>query len=248
MDQEFLIDWKLKYRNIYSATFDGQEYYFRALSLQEIEDIDLIVSGQSSADAEDLYVQTAVLYPNNIDFDKMKAGYVTSLANEIKGYSGIADVTDIATSLKQSREFLNFDIFNSMKAFILSAMPQYTEEDLSQFSIQEIIHKVVMAERILTIQQSVNGIQSEGVEFTIFLDEPQEVKEKKKAPQKAKVTTEELLRRIRKDEQGMVDGNKVRETDQSQLEKFDEDLLLKAAGVLKPEDPIADRLRRAMGG
>jgi hypothetical protein len=246
MDQEFLIDWKLRYRNVYCATLGEQECYFRALSLQEIEDIDLITSTQSSADAEDLYVKTAVLYPVDLDLDKIKPGYVTSLAEEIKGYSGISDISDIVMSLQQSREFLNFDIFNSMKAFVLSAMPQYTEEDLSQLTIQEMIHKVVMAERILSIQQSVNGIQSEGVQFTIFSDEPEP--QQKKAPQKAKVTKEELLRRIKKDEMGMIDENKVRETDQSQLQNFDEDLLLKAAGVLKPEDPIARKLREAMGG
>ncbi len=103
-----------------------------------------------------------------------------------------------------------------------------------------------MAERILSIQQSVNGIQSEGVQFTIFSEEPEA--QQKKTPQKAKVTKEELLRRIKKDEFGMIDENKVRETDQSQLENFDEDLLLKAAGVIKPEDPIARKLREAMGG
>lgn len=246
MDEELLVHWKIRYKNVYSASLGGQDYYFRSLTLEEIENIDLMVNAEgSSADLEDLYVRTAVLYPLDINWAEIKAGYITTLAEEIKGYSGLGDITDIVISLNQSREFLNLDIFGSMKAFILSALPQYTEEDLSGFTIQDLIHKVVMAERILTIQQSINGVQSEGVQFQIFLEEPEQEKKKQGKPA---IDREELLRRIRKDDREMADVQKLMEVDHGQLENFDEDLLIKAAGVIKPEDPIARKLREALGG
>lgn len=249
MDEDLLAQWKVQFKDVFCAAIGGREYYFRALKLEEIESIDLIIEAQGSvADLEDLYVRTAVLHPQDINWDKIKAGYITTLADEIKIASRVADVADILESLVKAREDLTTNIFDSMKAFILSAMPYYSEEELSKFTLDELIHKVTMAERILSIQQSVNGIQnSDGVQFVIYLQDPAE-EEQKKPKGKPAITKEELLRRIKQDERGMTDPSKLMETNSAELENLDEDLLLKAAGMIKSEDPIARKLRQSLGG
>lgn len=242
--KDLLDSWKIKYREIYKVSIGGKEYHFRALTLKEIEDIDLIGAEEGSGELEDFYVSTATLDPPGIDLDSIKPGYVSALANEIEAVSGLGEVNFIIHWLNTERQSAETDIIIMMKAFILAAIPNTSYEELDNMIVKDLIKRVIVAEKVLTIQQEVSGIQGAGVQFSITL----QGEEEKEAPQskqgKKAVNREELLRRINQNNKEQSD----KKINLSEMETFDEDLLLKAAGVLKPEDPIARKLREATGG
>jgi hypothetical protein len=251
MDPELIAQWKKEYTDIYVIALEDVEFYYRALTLQEIEDIDILTDtdDSSSAEAEDWYVKVGVLYPTEMDLDDYLPGTISALATSILQISGLTDATFIVNSLEEERDKIQTDVIDMMKAFIITAMPTYTEEGLNALTVKEMIKKVIFAEQIFNLKQTINGIESSGVTFTIKLKGEEEAKPESpraKATRRMDVNREELLRRIRADERGMVDATKM--VDPEQLNKFDDELLVKASGVVDPEDPIARKLRMAMGG
>jgi hypothetical protein len=234
--EQFIAHWKKEYRHIYTVELGEQQFVYRALTVEEINQIDDI-SGGSSVEMEDLYVQTAILYPQNFDINTVKAGYVTQLAEEVMRVSGLIDPDFINSALQEERETVS-NLINMMKIFIISAMPTYNDEFLDTLTIRELISKTVLAEQILTLNQQIHGIATEGVKLELNSEE-------KQPSQKEIVDKESLLRRIRKNEKefGSYDPDKL-----NNLEEFDPELLIRASGVPLPNDPIAKKLRQAMGG
>lgn len=235
---ELLSYWQKEYKYIYSIEIASQQYVYRALTLSEINEIDNNPD-ISSADVEDIYVQTAVLYPQDFDINRLKAGHVTQLAEEIMKISGITDPVFITSSLDQDREEMT-NAINMMKVFIISAMPTYNDEYLDSLTVRELIFKTALAEQILTLNQQIQGIQTEGVKLQLQFSNQQE-----STPQKEVIDKEVLLRRIRKQEKesGSFDPEAI-----TQLDQFDPELLIRASGIPRADDPIARKLREAMGG
>ena len=64
-------------------------------------------------------------------------------------------------------------------------------------------------------------------------------------PQREVIDKEVLLRRIKKQEKesGSFDPSSI-----DQLNEFDPELLIRASGIPRADDPIARKLRQAMGG
>lgn len=244
MEEDQLKAWKLEYRDVYSAEVGDKEYFYRALTLKEIEDFDLTSADEGTAELEDLYVEAAVLSP--IDWDRIKPGHITALSRLVERVSGLGDVSVILETFTEERLTAETDLTMMMKAFILAAIPSVTLQELDDSNIRQLIKVTALAEKVLTIQQQVSGMPNAGVEFDIVSDQgEQEQAVPRKASPPPPADKEELLRRIRK-------GNKLDSdagpTDISQMESFDTDLLSKAAGYIAPEDPIARKLRESMGG
>lgn len=232
-----------EYGDIYSVEIAGKEYAYRALTLEELDKFNQL--SESNADLEDIYVQNSIVYPLDFDMDKMKAGHISVLAEAVSQVSGIS-ADFILKTLNEYRQIAEEDIVVKIKAMILAAMPVYSDEYINTLTIKQLLEKLVLSEEILTIQQVVNGIQSEnGIRLDIapVNEEPQTAK---KPP---KVDKETLLKRIMKDERAVINPFELPpEVDYGQLEELDSDLLVKAAGYIDRDDPIAKKLRRAMGG
>lgn len=235
IDASVIADWRLQYGDIYTANLGGKDYYFRALTLGEIEFVkNRFVEDPSSADLEDAYVEVGLIYPND-NLDKMKAGYISSLAQEIMRVSGISDAEFTIQSLQDTRIAVEEDIVEMMKVFVMTAMPIATEDYLNSLNMKQLVKKVIQSEKILSLQQTVNGIESDGgVVFQILA-----VQDEPPAQQKKPVDRDELLRRIRRDEKEQT--GRV-----SNIEQLDETLLVKAAGTINPNDPIARKLMEAL--
>lgn len=238
---ELISYWQKEYKYIYSIEIAGQQYVYRALTLSEINEIDNNPD-ISSADVEDIYVQTAVLYPQDFDINRLKAGYVTQLAEQIMQVSGITDPDFITSSLNYDRDQMN-GMVNMMKVFIISAMPTYNDEYLDSLTMRELIFKTALAEQILTLNQQIQGIQTEGVKLELQFEQDQQ--HQQQPTQKEVIDKEVLLRRIRKQEKesGSFDPEAI-----SKLDEFDPELLIRASGIPRADDPIARKLREAMGG
>jgi len=238
IDKDLIASWRTQYGDVYTCKIGNVDYYFRALTLGEIESIkNEFIDEPTSAELEESYVDYGVIHPD-INIDRMKAGYITSLAEEIMRVSGLLDVEYTINELYNTRQVIQEDIIEMMKIFVLAAMPSLTEENLNVLNIKQLLKKVIQAEKILSLQQTVNGIESDGgVTFQIVAVEPEVPV--KQAKSKEPVNREELLRRIRKEEKE-VSGKAAN------LEQLDDDILTKATGTINPNDPIARKLMEAL--
>lgn len=242
MDADLLNSLRDKFGDVYAVNIDGREFAYRGLTMQEINDFERLAD--SSADLEDLYVKSAIIYPDNFDINKIKAGHVSSLAEAIGKISG-TNINFILNTLDAARLRAQEDIIVKIKAMILAAMPAYTEEYLSSLTMKQLLEKLVLSEEILTIHQVVNGVQStEGVRLELI---PAEELEKPKRKAKPKVDKETLLRRIASEERKTVNPT-APIPDIETLNELDETLLEKALGYVDSDDPIARKLKQAMGG
>lgn len=251
MDSDLLQLWKDKYGQVYSATIGQQEYHFRALTLAEVDRlVQFSKDGGGSADLEDLYVEAGILHPE-IDLNKIKPGFITRLAEEIQYVSGSGDVVYLFETFIEERESFEQDVLLMMKAFIMTAIPVITEEQIDNMTMRQVIHKIVLAEHIMNFQQSINGVPEPDVQFQLQVAQPEgaEPEKKKLAGPPDQHTREQMLRDIRHQEKEVVGEQGAAAV--KGFENFDEDLLLKVSGsesAIKEEDPIARKLRLAMGG
>lgn len=241
MDLYLLTKLKEEYGEIYSIELGGREYAYRALTIKEIQDFEK--NAENGAELEDIYVENGVVYPLDFDLNKIKAGYVSSLAEAIGNISG-TNINFILNTLDNSRKQAQEDILIKIKAMIIAAMPAYTDEYLATLTMKQLLEKLVLSEEILTIHQIVGGIQNTtGIRLDLVPTE-EEVAPKK---QKPKVDKETLLQRIRHEERQTINQALTPITEIKPLEELDEDLLIKSLGVITEEDPIARKLRKAMG-
>jgi predicted YcjX-like family ATPase len=168
--------------------------------------------------------------------------------------SGILDVETVKNYLTDSRNRLSNDVISMMKSYIIAAMPSYKDNELDGLTIKQMIEKVVLSEQILSVQQAVMGIQSDGVKVQIMsaaeyeaMQEPQQEKSKKKL----NITAEEALQQIKKVEKETVNPRDIpmfqRDTKKTpkptiKTEDLDPELLVKMMGQAEANDPIAAKL------
>ena len=246
MEPYVLAQLQNEYGDIYIAEIGGKEIAYRALTLKEMGVFQTIAD--SAADLEDIYVQNAVVYPQDFDIDRMKAGHVSQLAEAIAAVSGL-DVDFVLGSLDQLRQEAAEDVLIKMKAVIIAAMPTYNDDYLDSLTTKQLLQKLVLSEEILTFRQVVDRMQQVGVRLELSSAEeeiPQPIPQPKKSPL-PKVDKETLLRRIGQEDRQTVNAALTPDVAGS-LADLDESILIKAAGYVDENDPIARKLRQAMGG
>jgi hypothetical protein len=129
MDHDLIQSWRSRYADVYDVVIGGREFWFRALSISEVEEItEFIEQNSTSVDIEDIYVQKAILYPVDLSLDDLKAGHVSQLADEIMMASGVSDISFVLSTLLERRNNIQSDLIAMMKVFIIAAIPTYTEE------------------------------------------------------------------------------------------------------------------------
>jgi len=240
MDKEIYAKLQNEYGDIHSIIFGGKEILYRALTFEEMAFLEKL--SENETDLEDLFVKTAVVYPLNFDIDTIKAGHVSQLAQAIANISG-SDIDFILSTLEAARTEVLENILVRIKAFIIAAMPVYSEEFLNSLNMKQLLEKLVLSEEILTIQQAVRGVKSEnGIKLDLVpVDNPQENQTKRESKQR--VDREELLRRISKEERQMTPASPV-----AALDTLADDILVKASGQVRSDDPIARKLHQMLGG
>lgn len=243
MDKDAYLRLTREYGDIFSIELGDTEFFYRALTLDEINIISSILEDDStSVDMEDLYVQNGVVYPSNLNLDKIKPGFVTTIAQSIMRVSG-SSADYILDTLFLLREQRDQDILFKIKAIILSAMPTHTDEYLDSLTVKQLLEKLVLSEEILTKLQEVHlGAVGAGVRLELAVKDEQKPSKKQA---KEKIDKETLLRRIKKEDRVGAGAQTAFQANE-QIKDLDEEILVKAAGVLKDDDPIARKLREAM--
>lgn len=178
-DHDFLIDLKLKYGKIFTVDVKGVNLYFRELTFEEHSKIieSQNIEGFSSADIEDFVLQAAIVYPEDFDIYAIPAGTVSFLAEEIIDLSGFYSVKLAKSVLEQKRSEAS-DVKNLMKAFVLATINSYSPEDLERMTFSQLAEKVALSEKIIEIQQGINGV--EATDIALHLIDPEEEIQKMK--------------------------------------------------------------------
>jgi hypothetical protein len=162
--------WKQQYGNIFAVTIRGVEYIFRQITFRELDTINRKKTSSDMALAEELLFSIAVLYPEEIDYEKIPAGIITSIGEEILDASGMGDKRRMREILFHHRERAS-DVRTLMKAFVLATMGAYKEEELDDLTFDQLAKKVILAEQIIKVNQSAFGVENS---ITLDLVDPEE--------------------------------------------------------------------------
>lgn len=178
-DEQQIREWKKQYGNIFSIAIGSVDFIFREITFAEFDDVYARQDSSDSAEAEDYLVRLALLYPtlSDEDYDKMPAGVVTSIAEEVIDVSGMGNPKRAKAMLEKHRENNN-QVRNLMKAFILATMNAYREEELDDCTFDQLAKKVALSEQIIKINQTAFGVENE---LTLDLIDPEEEERKAEA-------------------------------------------------------------------
>lgn len=182
MEPDFLYSLKKKYGSIFSVNIKGQDIIFRELTFNEYDRIVEYKNNEnsSSVEAEDLIISSAVVYPENYNFQKLPAGTISSLAQEIIDFSGFYSPSLAKQILLSKREMAN-EVRSLMKAFVLSTIPAYKPEDLDDMTFSQLAERVALSEKILEINQNSYGVPLSNITLELIDPEEEKIKEETKA-------------------------------------------------------------------
>lgn len=182
MEPEKLYEIKKKYGSAFAVNVKGQDVVFRELTFNEYDKVVEYKNSESksSADAEDLIISAAVVYPENFNFEKLPPGLITSLAQEIIDFSGFYSAK-LAKNILESKREQAKEVRSLMKAFVLATIPSYTPEQLDEMTFSQLAERVALSEKIIEIQQSSYGIQPTNIELKLIDPEEEELKKKSSA-------------------------------------------------------------------
>jgi hypothetical protein len=149
--------------------------------------------------------------------------------------------------MEYTRDKLAGDMILNIKAYIISAMPSYNDTDLDEFTLLELIEKLIHAETILTLQARMAGMDGD-IQLNFEATSQEAVQEKgpsqKSAPPPKKKrdiplpTKEELVSRIN----SKTTDNRALLPREKDFEGFDPDTLERMAGIAAQDDPLARKL------
>ena len=181
VDPGILYKLKLEYGSIFQTYLKKDLIIFRELTFAEFDRIaEYELSGESSAEIEDLIIKSAVVHPKDIVLDHYPAGLVASLAEEILQESGFASAAKAKRTLEDKRAQAA-EVRNLMKAFVLSTITTYSPEDLDNLTYSKLAEKVALSEKIIEIKQNILGIAPTNVVLQLIDPEEEELKLKDKA-------------------------------------------------------------------
>lgn len=176
---ELLYAIKKQYGSVFQTSLKKQEILFRELTFAEFDQIAQHQSSQefSSADIEELIISFAVVYPESLDINKYPPGIVSSLAEEILEESGFSSAKRAKAILEQQRQKAG-EVRSLMKAFVLATISTYSPQDLDNMTFSKLAENVAIAEKIIEIKQSINGMEPTDVRLQLIDPEEEMQKER----------------------------------------------------------------------
>jgi hypothetical protein len=182
IEPEKLYELKKKHGSIFSVNLKNQQVIFRELTFDEYDKILEYKNSEdtSSLDAEDLIINSAVVYPKNFSIDTIQPGLIASLAQEIMDFSGFYSAGLAKRILESKREKAN-EVRSLMKAFVLATITTYSPEDLDNMTFSQLAEFVALSEKIIEIKQNINGIESTNITLQLIDPEEELAKQKQSA-------------------------------------------------------------------
>jgi len=179
MNPEQLYEYKRKYGSIFHTTIKGMEIFFRELTFEEYDKIVEYKNSQdySSIDIEDIIIAFAVVYPEDFKADTLPPGLISSLSQQIVDVSGFYSAKIAKEILEKKREKAN-EVRSLMKAFVLATIYSYSPKDLDGMTFSQLAENVALSEKIIEIQQSINGLEPTNINLQLIDPEEELTKNK----------------------------------------------------------------------
>lgn len=176
-----LAELKKEHRVVFCLELAGYEIIFRLLSWREhnIYSKVLSMSPLLRGKIEDKLFRELCLNPILIDeMNNLPAGIISTVVGVILSLSGdTLDNTEeslekINANLQEARESLESNIYEQFILMICQAFPSFNPQQVEELPYYEVLRLVVMAEKILSLEEPLNVIQKKEKPFTekIFED------------------------------------------------------------------------------
>lgn len=149
-----------QYRNVHMSIIDGDVYIYRALGRKEYRDI-VTDSRFDDLDKEEIVCDSCLLYPENVDWDKVKAGVPRELMKQIRKKSYM-DSADTLQNLKDYYRSEMYDLDNQITCIIAEAFPQLDIEEIEAWDIEKTVKYLSRAEWILVNLRGLSMKEPEG--------------------------------------------------------------------------------------
>lgn len=143
------------YKDLYSGhkiiyvRFLGEDFIFKTISRKEYKY--LLQSIENKYDMQDAICDTACVFPEDYEFSSCGfAGLVEFASENIIKQSGLENIQDVLDEYKQYKEYTNLEIqcMDLIKAF----MPEYSYEEMEEWTWGKLMYMTVRAERIATLK------------------------------------------------------------------------------------------------
>ena len=143
------------YKDLYSGhkiiyvRFLGEDFIFKTISRKEYKY--LLQSIDNKYDMQDAICDTACVFPEDYEFSSCGfAGLVEFASENIIKQSGLENIQDVLYEYKQYKEYTNLEIqcMDLIKAF----MPEYSYEEMEEWTWGKLMYMTVRAERIATLK------------------------------------------------------------------------------------------------
>ena len=187
IDPKNLLELKEEHGEVFEVTIGKVDYLFRALTIREFKRFSTANELDEDFDIEEAIIETATVWPENFNLNKMKPGEVYAFADQVLEQSGFTEIEVCLSYLEAGREKIQSAI-EMMKVFVLAAQMGYSHRELEDFNFHQLADRVAMAEKIFELQ--VEAMAGGGVKMN-FVD-PNEVEE----PAQAQQFTQEDLDKI----------------------------------------------------
>jgi aminoglycoside phosphotransferase (APT) family kinase protein len=112
--------------------------------------------------------------------DKLPAGVVTNLCQQILDVSGFNSPQTAKKILDQKREDAA-QVRSLMKAFVLTTIKGYTPENLDDMTYSQLAERVALSEKIIEITQALHSIEPNNLKLQLIDPKEEEKKAKIKA-------------------------------------------------------------------
>jgi len=117
------------------------------------------------------------VYPEDFDVNKIPPGNISSLAQNVLDQSALTSVSLAKSILDTKRQEVN-QVKNLMKAFVLATINSYTPEQLDEMTFTQLSYNVALSEKIIEIQQSINGVEPSNINLQLIDPEEEILKER----------------------------------------------------------------------
>lgn len=145
------------YDEVYSINVDNTDCYFRPLTRKEFRV--LLQSSPDGFDFEENVVYLCLIQPEGLDLGNCKAGFPAMLCLSILNTSGFCNASTSLTLIEQAKQELELDLDRQMECVIMTAFPQYRQEEIETWTRKKLFERYAQAEWSLNLRGLQIGFQ-----------------------------------------------------------------------------------------
>lgn len=131
----------------------GQDYVFKMISPYEYRHVMMLADNQE--DLEDMICQLCIVYPEDFSIDNALASVPKLVFKEILRCSGISDMNYIMDKMLEKKSENNY-FFIQCQNIVKAAFPEYSYDDIKQWTWNKLIEYAVRAEAVINMRNSGN--------------------------------------------------------------------------------------------